>query len=89
MPAAQTSMIVHNGDVTAFSIPSFSDAEVPTGAINGVNATYTLKNPPNPVTALQVFYNGVLDTNYSLNSSTITMSFVPQTGDTLVAYYRF
>jgi hypothetical protein len=68
---------------------SFSDAEIPSGAINGVNTTYTLLHTPNPAASLLLFYNGVLEPNYTLTTNTITMKFTLQIGDTLVTYYRF
>jgi hypothetical protein len=70
----------------------FSDAEIPTGTINGVNTTFTLAATPNPTGSLELFLNGVLQraggNDYTLSVSTITMAVAPATGDTLIAWYR-
>lgn len=74
---------------------SFADAETPGGAINGVNVSFTLAHPPNPVASLRLYKNGVLllqNTDYTLNGATIAFSgaqTTPQTGDSLIAYYRY
>jgi hypothetical protein len=68
------------------------DGEVPSGAINGTNAIFSLANPPIPPNSLRLYRNGlrlqpVLE--YSLSGATITFSAnaVPQIGDTLLADY--
>jgi hypothetical protein len=75
------------------SFPSFSDAEVPSGAINGSNKVFTLMNPPGPPSSLELFVNGVLQTqgalnDYILNGAIITFNFAPQIGDGVVGFYR-
>ncbi len=44
------------------SIPGvgFVDQQTPTGAINGVNAVFTLSQTPSPTTSLEVYRNGLL-----------------------------
>jgi hypothetical protein len=72
--------------------PNFSDAEVPSGSVNGINRTFTLSNAPNPALSLALYLNGVLQqqtTDYALSSSTITTASPPQIGDVLEAFYRF
>lgn len=74
--------------------PMFSDEEVPSGAINGSNTTFTLANAPNPSASLQLFLNGVLQAqgageDYTLSGSTITFTVAPSTGDLLLCWYRF
>jgi uncharacterized protein YoxC len=71
----------------------FVDDEVPAGAINGANLAFSLANTPAPVLSLTLFRNGLelaQGSDYSLNGSAITFATagVPQTGDTLIAYYR-
>jgi hypothetical protein len=71
----------------------FIDGEVPSGALNGVNATFSLANTPNPATSLELFRNGLLlqqNLDYSLSGSAITFQSgtVPQPSDTLQAFYR-
>jgi hypothetical protein len=77
----------------ASSPGTFVDAEVPTGAVNGVNAAFTLANSPNPAASLTLFLNGLLQDqgdDYTLAANVITFATdgLPQTGDILVASYR-
>jgi hypothetical protein len=72
---------------------SFVDSETPAGAINGVNASFTLANAPNPAASLALFLNGLLQDqgfDYTLSGNTITFATagVPQNGDRLLASYR-
>ena len=71
----------------------FHDAETPTGAINGVNATFTLVTAPNPAASLELTRNGIVQesgVDYTLSTNVITFlaGAIPQTGDTLLAWYR-
>jgi len=75
-------------------LPSFSDGETPSGAINGVNATFTLANTPSPAASLELYLNGLLMTpavDYTLSGNTISFlsASMPQSGDVLTASYRF
>jgi hypothetical protein len=79
----------------AVSIPGvgFVDQETPTGAINGVNAAFTLSQTPGPSSSLVVYRNGVRLTagvDYTAIGQAITFgsTLVPQTGDTLICSYR-
>lgn len=72
---------------------NFADAEVPGGTINGTNLTFTLAWAPSPAVSLKLYKNGMLleqPNDYSLSGSTITFvsAAVPQTGDSITAYYR-
>jgi len=70
----------------------FADSEVPGGSVNGTNVTFTLVNTPNPGLSLELYKNGVLlqqNSDYTLSGSTITFSTAPQTGDSLLASYRY
>ena len=74
--------------------PGFSDAEVPAGLINGSNAVFTLAFTPSPAGSLQLYLNGLrqdagLDYSVSNNVVTFFTGAVPQTGDVLVAGYRY
>ncbi|CAM6006426.1 unnamed protein product, partial [Sphagnum balticum] len=67
--------------------------EVPVGAINGTNATFTISHTPSP-TYIQLYRNGLLQalgTDYSLTGTTITFitASIPQSGDTLAAWYTY
>ena len=73
--------------------PGFTDQEVPAGVINGVNATFTLANIPNPPASLALYRNGLLmeaGVDYTLTSQTIQFqtASIPVTGDALLATYR-
>jgi hypothetical protein len=77
---------------------NFSDGEVPGNAINGANAVFTLAHGDTTTgTSLMLIRNGVVQTgggvDYTLSATGTTITFVaastPQTGDTLVAWYRY
>jgi hypothetical protein len=75
-------------------LPQFSDAEIPAGTINGANTVFTLTFPPSPPASLDLYRNGLLqkvNTDYILNGNSIQffLSSTPQTGDVLVASYRY
>lgn len=62
--------------------------EVPSGAINGTNKDFVLANAPREG-KVQVFHNGLLDKNFTVNSSTVTMTTAPLTGsEILVSYFK-
>ncbi len=73
---------------------TFIDDEVPQGAVNGINQTFTLSAAPNPAASLKLFKNGSLleqNADYQLNGTTVTFlrqSATPQAGDSVSAYYR-
>jgi hypothetical protein len=75
-------------------IPSYSDAEMPAGAVNGINTMFNLQFAPSPVASLELFLNGLLmqaGIDYQLSGNTI-MFFVgstPQPGDLISASYRY
>ena len=75
------------------AVPSFADAEVPSGLVNGSNTAFTLAHAPNPASSLLLFKNGVLQkksgADFTLTGAAITFTTAPQTGDTLEAFYRF
>jgi hypothetical protein len=73
---------------------SFADAEVPAGTVNGSNAAFTLGSSPSPAGSLELYRNGLLQrqgSDYQISGNAITffLASVPQTGDLLVASYRF
>jgi len=72
---------------------TYVDGEVPAGAVNGVNVTYTLAAAPVPASSLTVYRNGILqdpsrDFLLVNNMLTFTAASTPQAGDTLVLNYR-
>ena len=67
--------------------------EVPAGTIDGMNRVFTLSQSPLSNASVQVFINGVFQTqgvNYSLTVSTIRFAggSTPQTGDVVSACYQ-
>lgn len=75
-------------------IPTFVDSEVPAGLVNGSNTTFTLNYAPSPAASLALYRNGILlkqSVDYTLSGSTITFfaASTPQTGDLLIASYRY
>jgi hypothetical protein len=97
----QTGALPQTGDVLSasyrlsVSIPGvgFVDQEVPAGAINGVNATFTLSQTPSPSVSLAVYRNGLRMTpgvDYTLSGAVITFmaGLLPQSSDTLSCSYR-
>ncbi len=77
------------------SIPGvgFVDQQTPSGAINGVNTTFTLSQTPSPSTSLYAYRNGLLlapGVDYTLSGNVITFMSgqTPQTNDVLLCTYR-
>lgn len=75
-------------------LPSFADGEVPTGSINGANTGFSLANSPSPPGSLDLYLNGLLmrqGGDYTLSNNIVTFltASTPQSGDTLLASYRF
>jgi hypothetical protein len=67
---------------------SFTYGEVPGGAIDGVNAVFTLAAAPNPAGSLTLYQNIALATGYTQAGNTITFTNPPAVGDILMAVYR-
>lgn len=70
---------------------NFAGPETPTGAIDGVNAAFTLAHTP---LGLQLFRNlglAVEGIAFSRVTNVVTFNagYIPQPGDSLVAFYRF
>lgn len=79
---------------TIYTASNFVTREVPSGAINGVNANFNLANTP-LAGSEEVFVNGVLQNpgagnDYTISSVLITFlsGAIPQTGDVVVVNYR-
>jgi len=75
-------------------LPSFSDSETPSGAINGSNLMFILAFAPSPAASLDLSLNGLLmkqGVDYTLSANTVTFlaASTPQTGDVMVASYRY
>ena len=70
-------------------LPLYSDAETPAGAVNGINAAFTLLFAPSPVNSLILFRNGLLQTHgfdFSLAGNVVTFlaGSTPEAGDELI-----
>ncbi len=75
-------------------LPLFSDGEIPAGAINGSNPLFTLNFLPSPETSLDLYRNGLLlkaGSDYVLSGNRVSfiLGLAPQTGDQLLASYRY
>ncbi|MEQ1886759.1 MAG: hypothetical protein ABL967_16985 [Bryobacteraceae bacterium] len=75
-------------------LPGYADNEVPSGSMNGTNTVFTLAHVVSPAASLVLFRNGLLlkqSSDYVLNNATITFlsGSIPQSGDLLLANYRF
>lgn len=81
------------GGCGAGGVINFADNEVPSGSINGVNATFTLAHTPSPALSLTCFENGVdqraAGADFTLATATITYGVAPPTGYTLNCNYRW
>src|SRR6185369_7061176 len=78
------------------TLPNLVDNETPTGAVNGVNAVFTIANVPNPPSSLKVWNDGGQllkpgGVDYTLSGATITYAAasIPQIGDVPTYSYRF
>ena len=76
------------------SLPDFVIRETPTGAVNGINATFTLAFTPTLGTE-EIFVNGILQdsgvsNDYTIVGPTITFNTpaIPQTGDKVRVSYQ-
>lgn len=81
----------HNHDSVYTQIAKWKFKQIPTGSINGSNATFALAATPVGGSE-HVFLNGQLlnagsGNDYTISGATITMLTVPQTGDALVVTY--
>jgi hypothetical protein len=64
--------------------------ETPTGLVNGSNVTFTLSASPSDPKWVQVFIDGLKQkygTDYTVSSSTITMTSAPANGQSIEAVY--
>ena len=67
--------------------------EIPTGTVNGANDTFTLANTPTAAGIL-LFRSGLCMTpgggnDYTLSGNTITFTTPPETGENLLATYKY
>ena len=72
---------------------NFADNEIPTGAINSSNVTFTLAHTP-VAGSQSVFVNGILmqagaGKDYTISGATITLAVAPTTGGNVLVNYRY
>jgi hypothetical protein len=81
-----TSIVVFDGSnwwaTVSPIVPVFAPAEIPSGAIDGVNTVFTLTKAPNPPLGLPLYQNGLFQNqiggvDYTLSGNTITMTVAP------------
>ena len=88
-----TTAIAYTQDVSAgLASTNFVDKEIPSGLINGANATYTLSNTPTTGSE-HLYVNGILQesgsgNDYTIAAATITMLSVLIAGDKIRVSYR-
>jgi hypothetical protein len=82
------------GGGTGSVLTTFSDGEIPTGPVNGINTAFTLNFTPSPGASLDLYRNGLKQeagVDYTLSGNTVTffVATTPQPGDLLLASYRY
>lgn len=73
---------------------NFIDQEIPSGTVNGINASFGLTHAPTPAKSLMLFVNGANQfqgSDYTLSTTAITFnaSAIPGSGSLLQAWYRY
>jgi hypothetical protein len=91
IPSAESTKAYVDAQIASETV-GFVDAEEPTGAIDGVNTTYTLAGTPLAGSVKLMFNGQVLregaTNDFQITGSTITTLFTPETGDQLWVDYR-
>jgi len=88
-----TTAITYTQDASnGLTAANFVDKEIPSGAINGSNTSFTLANTPASGSE-HVYLNGILQesgggNDYTISGTTITMATAPLTGEKLRVSYR-
>lgn len=75
-----------------YIIDLFSDTEIPTGAINGLNKDFTVDHVADPVASFEVFLDDVfqvLNVDYTVDQKVITFTVAPASGKVVYANYRY
>lgn len=95
-PSAVQSLIDNRPDFTNIGSgggsPNFANAEIPTGAINGVNTAFLFSHSPSPGASLMLTLNGQVllgGLDYTLVGQTATFVNAPVTGDIIAGWYRY
>jgi hypothetical protein len=81
-----------SGTLSLAATPVTAVQEVPSGAINGSNVTFTLSYTPAAGASVQIFLGGLVQIqgggqDYTISGSTITMAAAPVLGQNLYSAY--
>lgn len=71
-------------------LENFFEQEVPSGSVDGINASFTLGNDPIYDKTVWLFNNGLIQrqtTDYSISGNTITYTNAPPSGTKIYAIY--
>lgn len=79
-----------------YSLPSVTStlvgdviSETPSGTVNGSNVSFSLSVTPASTTTATLYLDGILDTDYSISGTTITMTTAPALGQSIkIVYHR-
>ena len=66
------------------------EQEIPSGAVNSVNVTFTLSFTPHSAKAIQVYLNGrqlILNYHYTVSGNVLTFAFAPDEGQIVHVTY--
>lgn len=90
---SQSGAIIQQGGGGGGTTYNFVDREIPTGATDGVNTTFTLAHTPT-VGSEHVYLNGLFQdpgagNDYTISGATITYLTAPTSADKLRVSYRY
>jgi hypothetical protein len=93
IPRANDTLLAYYRVAGTTPAVTFVDGEIPSGALDGANISFNLASAPTSGSVLRLYKNGVLlqaSLDYTLSGTAITFinSAQPNSGDTLLAYYR-
>ena len=80
-------------NISAGSSETIVTEEVPSGLVNGSNTTFTIANTPTSG-SVKLYRNGIrlksgAGNDYTITTVTITTAQAPESGDVLLADYRY
>jgi len=77
--------------IAPVALTQFSDAEIPSGSINGSNTSFTLAHAPNPPGSLLVESDGTLlavgGVGFTLSGTSLSTTYAPV--NSLLVWYRY
>ena len=84
-------LVTDGAGMLSFATVETAQAEVPTGAVDGLNVIFTLSFAPTEPLNCIVLLDGITQYNtidYTVSGTTITFTGAPVTGTSIFAYYR-